>query len=57
VTSYNLITRDTVEEKKKSWTCQNRTRTSSGDIGGEEEFGRSVVNWDEIQELLGMWRS
>jgi len=50
VTSYKLITRDTVEEK--ILTLQNRKRKIiQATIGGEEEFAASL-NWDEIQELL-----
>lgn len=50
VTSYKLITRDTVEEK--ILTLQNRKREIiQATIGGEEEFAASL-NWEEIQELL-----
>ena len=50
VTSYKLITRDTVEEK--ILTLQNRKRdVIQATIGGEEEFA-AALNWDEIQELL-----
>jgi SNF2 family DNA or RNA helicase len=50
VTSYKLITRDTVEEK--ILTLQNRKREIiQATIGGEEEFAASL-NWKEIQELL-----
>ena len=50
VTSYKLITRDTVEEK--ILTLQNRKRSViNATIGGEEEFAASL-NWEEIQELL-----
>ena len=50
VTSYKLITRDTVEEKILK--LQNRKRELiQATIGGEEEFA-SALNWDEIQELL-----
>ncbi|MGZ5568578.1 MAG: DEAD/DEAH box helicase, partial [Limisphaerales bacterium] len=50
VTSYKLITRDTVEEK--ILTLQNRKRDIiQSTIGGEEEFA-AALNWDEIQELL-----
>ena len=50
VTSYKLITRDTVEEK--ILTLQNRKREIIlATIGGEEEFAASL-NWEEIQELL-----
>ncbi len=50
VTSYKLITRDTVEEKML--TLQNRKREIiQSTIGGEEEFA-AALNWDEIQELL-----
>ncbi len=50
VTSYKLITRDTVEEK--ILTLQNRKReVIQATLGGEEEFTASL-NWEEIQELL-----
>ncbi len=50
VTSYKLITRDTVEEK--ILLLQNRKREIiQATIGGEEEFA-ATLNWDEIQELL-----
>ena len=50
VTSYKLITRDTVEEK--ILTLQNRKReVIQATIGGEESFAASL-SWDEIQELL-----
>jgi superfamily II DNA or RNA helicase len=50
VTSYKLITRDTVEEK--ILTLQNRKRELiQATIGGEEEFA-SALSWEEIQELL-----
>jgi SNF2 family DNA or RNA helicase len=50
VTSYKLITRDTVEEK--ILTLQNRKREIiQATIGGEEEFA-AALSWDEIQELL-----
>ena len=50
VTSYKLITRDTVEEK--ILTLQNRKReVIQATLGGEEEFAASL-NWEEIQELL-----
>ncbi|HET7625154.1 MAG TPA: SNF2-related protein [Verrucomicrobiae bacterium] len=50
VTSYKLITRDTIEEKILA--LQNRKREIiAATIGGEEEFA-SALNWDEIQELL-----
>jgi SNF2 family DNA or RNA helicase len=50
VTSYKLITRDTVEEK--ILTLQNKKRdVIQATIGGEEEFA-AALNWDEIQELL-----
>ncbi|HZL42424.1 MAG TPA: SNF2-related protein [Verrucomicrobiae bacterium] len=51
VTSYKLITRDTVEEKILA--LQNRKREIiQATIGGEEEFA-AALNWEEIQELLG----
>jgi SNF2 family DNA or RNA helicase len=50
VTSYKLITRDTVEEKILA--LQNRKREIiRSTIGGEEEFAASL-SWEEIQELL-----
>ncbi|MCC6823048.1 MAG: SNF2 helicase associated domain-containing protein [Verrucomicrobia subdivision 3 bacterium] len=50
VTSYKLITRDTVEEK--ILTLQNRKREIiQATMGGEEEFA-AALNWEEIQELL-----
>ena len=50
VTSYKLITRDTVEEK--ILLLQNRKRkVIQSTISGEEEFAASL-NWEEIQELL-----
>ena len=52
VTSYKLITRDTVEEK--ILTLQNRKREIiQATIGGEEEFA-AALNWEEIQELLAL---
>jgi superfamily II DNA or RNA helicase len=50
VTSYKLITRDTVEEK--ILLLQNRKREIiQATISGEEEFA-ATLNWEEIQELL-----
>ncbi len=50
VTSYKLITRDTVEEK--ILLLQNRKREIiRSTIGGEEEFA-AALSWEEIQELL-----
>ena len=50
VTSYKLITRDTVEEK--ILLLQNRKRAViQATISGEEEFA-AALNWEEIQELL-----
>jgi len=50
VTSYKLITRDTVEEK--ILILQNRKREIiQATLGGEEAFAESL-SWDEIQELL-----
>ena len=50
VTSYKLITRETVEEKILA--LQNRKREMMrATIGGEEEFAASL-SWAEIQELL-----
>jgi superfamily II DNA or RNA helicase len=51
VTSYKLITRDTVEEKILA--LQNRKREIiAATLDGEEAFTASL-SWDEIQELLG----
>ncbi|HWC61614.1 MAG TPA: DEAD/DEAH box helicase, partial [Verrucomicrobiae bacterium] len=50
VTSYKLITRDTVEEKILA--LQNRKRdVIQATLGGEEAFA-AALNWEEIQELL-----
>jgi SNF2 family DNA or RNA helicase len=50
VTSYKLITRETVEEK--ILLLQNRKRELiQATISGEEEFA-AALSWDEIQELL-----
>ena len=50
VTSYKLITRDTVKEK--TLILQNRKREMvQATIGDEEAFAASL-NWEEIQELL-----
>ncbi|MGA3179437.1 MAG: SNF2-related protein [Verrucomicrobiota bacterium] len=50
VTSYKLITRDTVEEKILK--LQNRKRDLiQATLGGEEEFS-AALTWEEIQELL-----
>jgi SNF2 family DNA or RNA helicase len=50
VTSYKLITRDTVEEKILA--LQNRKRdVIQATLGGEEAF-TAALNWEEIQELL-----
>ncbi len=50
VTSYKLITRDTVEEK--ILLLQNRKREIiQSTISGDEEFAEAL-NWEEIQELL-----
>jgi len=50
VTSYKLITRETVEEK--ILLLQNRKRELiQSTISGEEQFA-AALNWDEIQELL-----
>jgi superfamily II DNA or RNA helicase len=50
VTSYKLITRDTVEEK--ILTLQNRKREIiQATLGGEAEFAETL-SWAEIQELL-----
>jgi SNF2 family DNA or RNA helicase len=50
VTSYKLITRETVEEK--ILTLQNRKRELiQATISGDEEFA-GALSWEEIQELL-----
>jgi len=50
VTSYKLITRDTVEEK--ILLLQNKKREIiQSTIAGDEEFA-AALNWEEIQELL-----
>ena len=50
VTSYKLITRDTVEEK--ILLLQNKKREIiQATLGGEEAFTESL-SWEEIQELL-----
>jgi SNF2 family DNA or RNA helicase len=50
VTSYKLITRRTVEEKILN--LQNRKRTlTQAMLGDEEQFVQSL-SWEEIQELL-----
>jgi superfamily II DNA or RNA helicase len=50
VTSYKLITRDTVEEK--ILLLQNRKREIiQATMGAEEEFAASL-SWEEIQDLL-----
>jgi superfamily II DNA or RNA helicase len=50
VTSYKLITRDTVEEKILALQKRKRELIEAT-IGGEEAFA-SALSWDEIQELL-----
>ena len=50
VTSYKLITRDTVEEKILSLQTRKRALIS-GMLGGEEQLTESL-NWEEIQDLL-----
>ena len=50
VTSYKLITRDTVEEKILA--LQNRKRgLIQATLGGEEQFVEALT-WEEIQELF-----
>ena len=52
VTSYKLITRDTIEEK--ILTLQNRKREIiQATLGGEEEL-TAALTWEEIQDLLGV---
>jgi superfamily II DNA or RNA helicase len=51
VTSYKLITRDTVEEKILQ--LQNRKREIiKATLGSEEELA-AALSWEDIQELLG----
>ena len=50
VTSYKLITRDTVEEKILKLQSQKR-EVIEGMLGGEEELAKAL-SWDEIQDLL-----
>ena len=50
VTSYKLITRDTVEEK--ILTLQNRKRELIQATIGDEEAFLGSLSWEEIQELL-----
>ena len=50
VTSYKLITRDTIEEK--ILILQNRKRELIQATIGDEEAFATALNWDEIQELL-----
>ncbi len=50
VTSYKLITRDTVEEKILA--LQNRKREIIRATVGDEEQFASALSWEEIQELL-----
>lgn len=52
VTSYKLITRDTVEEKILLLQQKKRDLIKSA-LGGEEELSEAL-NWEEIQELLGV---
>lgn len=52
VTSYKLITRDTVEEK--ILTLQSRKREIiKATLGSEEEL-TEALNWEDIQELLSL---
>jgi SNF2 family DNA or RNA helicase len=50
VTSYKLITRDTIEEK--ILILQNRKRELIQATIGDEEAFATALSWDEIQELL-----
>jgi SNF2 family DNA or RNA helicase len=50
VTSYKLITRDTVEEKILKLQ-QRKREVIAATIGSEAEFAEAL-NWEEIQELL-----
>lgn len=50
VTSYKLITRDTVEEKILHLQARKKALIH-GMIGGEESFAEAL-NWEEIQDLL-----
>jgi len=50
VTSYKLITRDTVEEK--ILLLQNRKKELiQATIAGDEDFA-AALSWDEMKELL-----
>jgi SNF2 family DNA or RNA helicase len=51
VTSYKLITRGTVEEKILA--LQNRKRSMTQSLLGDEEQLTEALTWEEIQELLG----
>lgn len=51
VTSYKLITRDTVEEKILLLQ-QKKRDIIKATLGGEEELSEAL-SWEEIQELLG----
>jgi SNF2 family DNA or RNA helicase len=50
VTSYKLITRGTVEEKILA--LQNRKRSLTQSLLGDEEQLADALTWEEIQELL-----
>jgi SNF2 family DNA or RNA helicase len=50
VTSYKLITRDTVEEKILA--LQDRKRKLIRATVGDEEQFVGTLSWEEIQELL-----
>ncbi len=50
VTSYKLITRDTVEEKILMLQSRKREMIQAA-LGGEEQLA-AALSWDEIQELL-----
>ena len=51
VTSYKLITRDTVEEKILQLQ-QRKREVIHAMLGGEEQL-TGALSWDEIQDLLG----
>ncbi len=51
VTSYKLITRDTVEEKILTLQARKREMISAT-LGGEEQLAEALT-WEEIQELFG----
>ncbi len=51
VTSYKLITRDTVEEKILK--LQQKKRDAIQAVFGDETALTEALTWDEVQELFG----